>query len=165
MRDPYDVLGVPRNASEEQIKEAYRKLAKKYHPDLNPGDTVAAEKMKEINAAYEQIKNPNSYQQQQYYQQQSSNYNNYNTNNYSNNNRTYYRYYNFDDLFRNMNNNNQRYYYQRSSSRGFNIFKLIIEFLIISFIIDSCFFGSYRYDYYDPYNSYYPYYYYRQKDV
>ena len=56
--DPYKVLGVSPDASDEQIKQAYRKLAKKYHPDLNPGDEVAAQKMQEVNAAYEQIKNP-----------------------------------------------------------------------------------------------------------
>lgn len=56
-QDPYDVLGVPRNASEEEITKAYRKLAKKYHPDLNPGNENAARKMSEINAAYDQIKN------------------------------------------------------------------------------------------------------------
>ncbi len=56
--DPYKVLGVSPDASDEEIKRAYRQLAKKYHPDLNPGDTVAAKKMQEINAAYEQIKNP-----------------------------------------------------------------------------------------------------------
>lgn len=58
-RDPYEVLGVPRSASEEEVTKAYRKLAKKYHPDLNPGDETAAEKMSEINAAYDQIKNGN----------------------------------------------------------------------------------------------------------
>lgn len=56
--DPYKVLGVSRDASDEEIKRAYRILAKKYHPDLNPGDPEAARKMQEINAAYEQIKNP-----------------------------------------------------------------------------------------------------------
>ena len=57
MRDPYEVLGVDRNASDDEIKNAYRKLAKKYHPDLNPGDEVAAEKMNEVNAAYDAIRN------------------------------------------------------------------------------------------------------------
>lgn len=58
MNDPYHVLGVSRDASEEEIKKAYRKLAKQYHPDLNPGNEEAARKMNEINAAYEQIKKP-----------------------------------------------------------------------------------------------------------
>lgn len=56
-QDPYDVLGVPRGASDEEVTKAYRRLAKKYHPDLNPGDENAARKMSEINAAYDRIKN------------------------------------------------------------------------------------------------------------
>ncbi|MBQ0066385.1 MAG: J domain-containing protein [Firmicutes bacterium] len=56
MRDPYEVLGVSRDASDEDIKSAYRKLAKKYHPDLNPGDEQAAKRMQEVNEAYNAIK-------------------------------------------------------------------------------------------------------------
>lgn len=55
MRDPYEVLGVSRDATEDEIKTAYRKLAKQYHPDLNPGDETAAQKMNEVNAAYDAI--------------------------------------------------------------------------------------------------------------
>lgn len=56
-RNPYEVLGVSPGASEEEVTKAYKTLAKKYHPDLNPGDSVAAEKMAEVNAAYDSIKN------------------------------------------------------------------------------------------------------------
>lgn len=55
--NPYKVLGVPDGASEEECTKAYKKLAKKYHPDLNPNDKEAEKKMAEINAAYDQIKN------------------------------------------------------------------------------------------------------------
>jgi DnaJ-class molecular chaperone len=51
MADPYEVLGLPRDASQDDIRKAYRRLAKKYHPDLNPGDTEAEKKFKEISAA------------------------------------------------------------------------------------------------------------------
>src|SRR3954451_15329126 len=53
MRDPYDVLGVGRSASEADIKRAYRKLAKQYHPDKHAGDKKAQAKFSEITSAYE----------------------------------------------------------------------------------------------------------------
>ncbi len=61
MQDPYKVLGLEPGASDEEVKQAYRRLAKKYHPDLNPGDAEAARKMQEVNEAYDQIKNPEKY--------------------------------------------------------------------------------------------------------
>lgn len=76
MQDPYQILGVSRNASEEEITKAYRKLVKKYHPDLNPGDKEAAKKMSEINDAYDKIKNGTVDAQNYQNSYDSSNYNN-----------------------------------------------------------------------------------------
>jgi curved DNA-binding protein len=56
--DYYKILGVPKNASEKDIKKAYRKLARKYHPDLNPNDKEAEKKFKEINEANEVLSHP-----------------------------------------------------------------------------------------------------------
>ncbi|HKK31256.1 MAG TPA: molecular chaperone DnaJ, partial [Alphaproteobacteria bacterium] len=60
MRDYYSVLGVERGADEKTLKSAYRKLAMEYHPDRNPGDKEAEAKFKELNEAYDVLKDPNS---------------------------------------------------------------------------------------------------------
>ena len=57
-RDYYEVLGLQKGASEEEIKKAYKKLARKYHPDMNPGDKEAEEKFKEVNEANEVLSDP-----------------------------------------------------------------------------------------------------------
>lgn len=56
--DYYEILGVPRDVSDEDLKKAYRKLVLQYHPDRNPGDKTAEEKIREINAAYEVVGDP-----------------------------------------------------------------------------------------------------------
>jgi curved DNA-binding protein CbpA len=110
MNDPYAVLGVNQNATDEQIKVAYRDLVKKYHPDRyldNPLSDLANEKMQEINKAYEQINNLRSGKQNAEQNTAYSQYNNRNNNGYNPNNNGY-----------NPNNgyDNQRYY--RNGNRG-----------------------------------------------
>ena len=81
INDPYSVLGVSRNATPEEIKKAYRKMARKYHPDMHPNDPEAAKKMNEINEAYDMLTNPEKYERerarQQAQQQYSSSYHGY----------------------------------------------------------------------------------------
>lgn len=70
--DPYKVLGVPRNATQDEIKKAYRQLAKKYHPDLHPDDPNATKRMNEINEAYDMLTNPEKYAAKRTQQQSQS---------------------------------------------------------------------------------------------
>ena len=67
MTDPYKVLGVPSTATDEEVKQAYRRLAKRYHPDANPGDKEAERRMQEINAAYYEIINRKNTSSSGYY--------------------------------------------------------------------------------------------------
>lgn len=97
--NPYEVLGIEKGASKEEIKKAYRKKAKEYHPDLHPDDPKAAEKMNEINEAYDMLSNPEKYQQRG----QAAGYGNHSQGGYYGGTRQgyggYYWGYDFDDIF------------------------------------------------------------------
>ncbi|MBR0462373.1 MAG: J domain-containing protein [Erysipelotrichaceae bacterium] len=165
MKDPYSVLGVSKDASEDEIKEAYRKLAKKYHPDLNPGDEAAAARMQEVNAAYDQIKNPSANQQNPYadpgaYSSYSNFYNQgfeeffrQATQNQQNQGGRQYYYYNGNP------NSRYRYTYYTYRPRSFSFFRTIITFMLLSMLLRSCFGGFYMpyYYYYGDDNSSQPY--------
>jgi molecular chaperone DnaJ len=72
--DPYKVLGVSPGASQDEIKKAYRQMAKKYHPDLHPNDPNANKRMNEINEAYDMLTNPEKYAAKQAQQQSRQQY-------------------------------------------------------------------------------------------
>jgi len=72
VENPYRVLGIPEGASQEEIKKAYRKKAKEYHPDLHPNDPTVTQKMSEVNEAYDMLMNPEKYAKQRQSQHSSS---------------------------------------------------------------------------------------------
>src|SRR5437870_13903702 len=63
VKDPYKTLGVDRKASDEEIKKPYRKLARQYHPDRNPGDKSAEDRFKEVQTAYDVLSDPETRKQ------------------------------------------------------------------------------------------------------
>ena len=135
-RDPYEVLGISKGASEDEIKTAYRRLAKKYHPDLNPGDPTAAQKMNEVNQAYDRIKNPQSYQQpgpgqNPYTGQTYYTYHTYQSGSETNGQDP------FEEFFRQFheqqqNQGNYQYTYHSRRRRPFSLLRLIFIIYILS---------------------------------
>ena len=136
MTDPYKVLGVNPGASDEEIKKAYRTLAKKYHPDLHPDDPAASTKMNEINAAYDILSKPHSStysRNQQSWEGQAS----YNTGNQ----RTSYGYdYNPYENWNPYGNRNVQWQWQwsRRPSYGVSVFgrfiRIVFAIQILSFL-------------------------------
>jgi len=106
VKDPYTVLGVSKSATPEEIKSAYRKMAKKYHPDLHPDDPEAAIKMNEVNEAYDILSHPEKYanrrdNSQTYNQSQNTYRQTYNSSGYQGAGGWYsdFSNFDFDDLF------------------------------------------------------------------
>lgn len=164
--DPYEILGVARDASEEDIKTAYRRLAKKYHPDLNPGDSSAAQKMNEINAAYDRIKNPQAYKNEAAGDPYGSNpyagYDPFRGYGYSagtsTDNSSSEGYEDpFESFFRQAGSQRTYYYYSTQNSHDqqayrprFSFGRVILLFILMNLLFSMC----------TPRYSYYPYYYY-----
>ncbi len=168
-KDPYQVLGVSQNATEDEIRQAYRALAKKYHPDLNPNDPTAAQKMNEINDAYDKIKNPQAYRQQQaqqqYQQQARQQYQNQqyydpfgfwgNQNQQQSHSYTYYT--NYSNQSQQDDNQSQyQWTYHHTRRRGSILGKIFLIYLLFQLIYGLFGGCSYRYVAY-PYDYYYGY--------
>lgn len=143
MNDPYTVLGVSSTASDEEISKAYKKLARQYHPDLNPGNAAAEAKMKEINTAYETIKDIRSGKKT--YAGASSSYSGYSRGyqTYGNSGSGYtdpfeayrntyggrYYEYDFSDLF------GRRAAEEKKTNRSFGLFGIFRSFIRVSLIM------------------------------
>ena len=166
-KDPYSVLGVAPGCSEEELKSAYRKLAKQYHPDLHPGDAAAAAKMNEINTAYEQIKNPqkagpsagNPFTGAQnpyggYTQQGPFTYTYYSTG-------TGQGFDPFADIFRGFQQQQQQYASPRSTRSPFRfVWRVLLILFLVRIVTTFLFGGLYRTSYRNGYSPYSYYYYY-----
>ena len=86
IQDPYQVLGISHDATPEEIKKAYRMLAKKYHPDLHPNDPEASRRMNEINEAYDMLQHPEKYEAKRAQQERNRTQNAYGSYGYSRSN-------------------------------------------------------------------------------
>ena len=167
-RDPYEVLGLSPGASEEEIKNAYRRLAKKYHPDLNPGDEEAARRMNEVNAAYDALKNPEAYARQQQAERQQAQYSR--QAGYDPFSAYYGGFYGQADEEGQEQQDNPYYYgqgdsyWRHSGNRGyrpvrpFSLFRLILLFMLLSSLMSMCrartYYRYYGYPVYQTYGSY-----------
>ena len=121
MKNYYEVLGISKTASADEIKKAYRNLAFKYHPDRNSGDKIAEEKFKEINEAYDVLSDEKKRADYDSFGTSNSHYsgtnNSYNRNNDFTNEETFWNWFNGNTSNSYGNNNTYRnYYYQSTNS-------------------------------------------------